>query len=434
MKPMARKLVPLAVGTALAALAGGASSSGFQLMEQNASGLGNAYAGQAAAAEDASTVFWNPAGLTRLPGKQVVGALNLVKPSSEFNDSGASRSPLGQPLGPGGGSGGDAGDLAAIPNLYASWQLSPQLWLGLGVTVPFGLKTEYDPGWIGRFQGQLAEIKTVDINPSIAYKINDTVSIGVGVSYQTAEATVNRSVLLTGPVEGFTSTKIDDDAFGYNLGVMFNLSPSTRIGLSYRSSMDYKLAGTLGFTGVPVVGTASNNVQMDAELPDTWSVAFAHQLNPQWEILGDVTFTQWSKIKSLPLVTTSASPVIPASGVTADTFNFQFKDTYRVGVGANYKWHSDFMWKFGVAYDKSPVEDEFRTVTLPDNDRTWLAFGGKYRMSKQATLDFGYAHLFIKDAPINQLRGVGVPPFQGNVVGTYEADVNILSAQISYSF
>lgn len=432
MKPMARKWVPLAVGTALAALADGASSSGFQLMEQNASGLGNAYAGQAAAAEDASTVFWNPAGMTRLPGKQVVGALNLIKPSNEFNDSGASRSPLGQPLGPGGGSGGDAGDLATIPNVYASWQLSPQLWLGLGVTVPFGLKTEYDPDWIGRYQGQLAEIKTVDINPSIAYKISETVSIGAGLSYQTAEVKINRALFTGGP-DGSTSVKIDDDSFGFNLGVMFNLSPSTRIGLTYRSSMDYNLTGGLSLAGVPLVGSASNSVQLDAELPDTWSIAFAHQLNPQWEILGDVTFTQWSKIKSLPLVTTSASLVFPA-GATADTFDFQFKDTYRVGVGANYKWRGDFMWKFGVAYDKSPVEDEFRTVTLPDNDRTWLAFGGKYRMSKQATLDFGYAHLFIKDAPINQLRGIGVQGAQGNVVGTYEADVNILSAQISYSF
>jgi long-chain fatty acid transport protein len=426
-----RSLIPYAVSAALAALSGGVQASGFQLMEQNASGLGNAYAGQAAAAEDASTIFFNPAGMTRLPGRQAVGAVNLIKPSDKFIDSGTSSAP---PVGvPTGGSGGDAGDLAVVPNAYLSWQFNPKIWFGLGVSVPFGLKTEYDQDWIGRFQGQLAEVKTVDINPSIAYKISDTVSIGAGISYQMGDVKVKRSTVLGPATEGRVSVNIDDDAFGFNLGVMFTPSPSTRIGLSYRSSIDYELTGTLSIAtlGGTVLGT--NNVKLDVELPDTWSVALAHQFNPQWELLADATFTNWSKIKSLPLVTTSASPVIPAAGITADTFNFQFKDSYRVGIGANWKWRSDFMWKFGAAYDKTPVEDQFRTVTLPDNDRKWLAFGGKYRMSKQTTLDFGYAHLFISDASINQMRNGETPP-RGNIVGAYEASVDILSAQISFSF
>ena len=420
----------IAVAAALAGFAGGAHPAGFQLMEQNASGLGNAYSGQAAAAEDASTIFFNPAGMTRLPGKQAVGALNFIKPSAKFTDSGASRDAFNQPLGPGGGNGGDAGDLATVPNAYLSWQFSPQIWFGLGLSVPFGLKTEYDTTWIGRFQGQLAEVKTIDINPSIACKISDTVSIGAGISYQKGDVKVKRSTVLGPATEGRVSVDIDDDAFGFNLGVMFNLSPSTRIGLSYRSSMDYDLTGTLVI--VPPAGaSSSNNVRLDVELPDTWSVALAHQLNPQWEILADATFTNWSKIKSLPLVTTSTSAIIPVVGFTADTFEFQFKDSYRVGIGANWKWRGDFMWKFGVAYDKSPVEDFYRTVTLPDNDRKWLAVGGKYRMAKQAAMDFGYAHLFISDASINQNR---TAQNQGIVSGTYKGHVDILSGQFSYSF
>jgi long-chain fatty acid transport protein len=418
-----RKLVSLAVAAAMAFPAGGAQAAGFQLMEQNASGLGNAYAGQGAAAENASTIFYNPAGMTLLPGKQVAGAVNFIKPSAKFTDSGTSAPP---PVGvPAGGSGGDAGDLAVVPNAYLSWQLSPNIWFGLGISVPFGLKTEYDQDWIGRFQGQLAEVKTLDINPSIAYKINDMVSIGAGISYQKGEVKIKRSTVLGPATEGRVNVDIDDDAFGYNLGVMFTPGPNTRIGLSYRSSMDYELTGTLNVTTLSGASVLSDSVKLDVELPDTWSVALAHQFSPQWEILADATFTNWSKIKSLPL--------IRSSGATADVFNFQFKDSYRVGIGANWKWRSDFMWKFGTAYDKSPVEDQFRTVTLPDNDRKWLAFGGKYRMSKQATLDFGYAHLFISDASINQMRNGETPP-RGNVVGTYEGHVDILSAQFSYSF
>lgn len=426
-----KTLISCAVAGALSASAAGALASGFQLMEQNASGLGNAYSGQAAAAENASTIFFNPAGMTRLPGRQVVGALNAIGPSTKFTNSGTSAAPLG--IASPGGNGGDAGDWAFVPNAYLSWQVNPQWWVGVGMSVPFGLKTEYDQGWVGRFQGQRSEIKTVDINPSVAFKVSDAVSLGFGVSYQMGKVKIDRSAILIPPVESFAKIRVEDEQWGWNIGAMFNLGPNTRIGLSYRSTIDYSLTGSVTFTGVPLVGTAAQNVRVDAEVPDTFSWGIAHQLNPKWELLGDITYTRWSRIKALPLVTTSASPLIGA-GVTLDTFNFQFRDTYRIGIGANWKWRDDFTAKVGVAYDRSPVTDPFRTVTLPDNDRTWIAIGGKYRMSKQATLDFGYAHLFIKDSPINQLRGLAALPLQGNVVGNYEADVNIVSVQFSYSF
>ncbi len=428
---MVKKLLPLSIGITLGSVTVGAQASGFQLMEQNASGLGNAYSGQAAAAENASTIFFNPAGMTRLPGRQFSVALNAIRPSTEFTDSGASRSPAGLPLGPGGTNGGDAGDWAFVPNAYLSWQLNPSWWVGVGVNVPFGLKTEYDTAFIGRFQSQRSEVKTIDVNPSVAFKISDAVSLGFGISYQKAEVKLDRSTFLG--VEARSKIKLDDDQWGFNLGALFNVGPSTRIGVSYRSSMDHDLTGTVIVTGVPVVGTTTNAIRTNAEFPDTISWGIAHQLNPAWEILGDITYTRWSKIKAVPVVATTTSALAPA-GATLDTFNFQFGDTYRIGIGANWKWRDDFTWKFGAAYDKSPVEDPFRTTFLPDNDRVWLAIGGKYRMSKQATLDFGYAHLFVKDASINRQRGIGVAGAQGNVIGNYDADVNIASVQFTYSF
>jgi long-chain fatty acid transport protein len=421
----------LAVSLAAGSISGAAYGSGFQLMEQNASGLGNAYAGQAAAAENASTVFFNPAGMTRVPGRQAALALNAIGPSAEFSNSGGSSAPVGLPSP--GGNGGDAGGWAAVPNAYITWQLSQQLWFGLGLSVPFGLKTEYDQGWVGRFQSQKSEIRTVDINPSLAFKVNDVLSLGAGISYQRAQVKVDRSAILAPPVESQAHIDIDDSQWGFNLGVLVNLSPSTRIGLTYRSAMDYELTGSIRFSNVPVLGTATNGVRANAELPDTISWAIAHAFNPRWEMLADITYTRWSKIKAVPLVTTSSSLVAPA-GVTLDTFNFQFKDTYRVGIGANYKWSDAFTLKVGAAYDKSPVEDRFRLTFLPDSDRTWLAIGAQYRMSKQATLDLGYAHLFVKDGSINQQRGVAALPLQGNVIGSYDNHVNLVSAQFSYSF
>jgi long-chain fatty acid transport protein len=432
MKNSIRKVVPAAMALAVSSFAGLAHGSGFQLMEQNASGLGNAYAGQAAAAENASTIFFNPAGMTRLPGKQVSAAVHAIRAQAEFTNSGGSAAPLG--LASPGGNGGDAGDWAFVPNGYLSWQMSPRLWLGLGLSVPFGLKTEYDEGWVGRFQSQLAEIKTIDINPSIAFKLNETVSLGAGISYQIAEVKFRRSAILPPGAEGRVNLDVEDNgSWGFNLGAMFNLGTSTRVGVSYRSTIEHDLEGTV-ITRGGAVGTQVNSVKLTAELPDTLSVGLSHRLNPKFELLGDITYTRWSEIKALPLVATSTS-LVGATGATLDTFNFQFKDTYRIGLGGNYQWSDAMTLKAGVAYDKSPVTDFYRLATLPDADRFWVAIGAKYRMSRQATLDFGYAHIFIDDPSIRQVRGVAPgSDLRGNVIGNYDSNVNIFSAQFTYSF
>lgn len=438
---LVRKMMPLAVASALSSWSAGVQPAGFALSEQNASGLGNAYTGQAAAAENASTIFWNPAGMTKLPGRQVSGAINAILPSNEFSNSGGSAAPLG--FASPGGNGGDAGDWGFVPNAYLSWQVSPQWWVGLGITVPFGLKTEYDQGWFGRFQSQRAEIKTIDVNPSVAFKLSDAVSLGGGFSYQKAELKIDRSAAIPpntfGPgspaLEAATQLRLDDDSWGWNLGALFTIGTGTRIGITYRSSVEYDLSGTSVVSRLPaaVGGTAANGVTANVKLPDSVSWGIAHPINRAWELLGDITWTNWSKIKAVPFVATTASVLRPV-GATLDTFNLQFKDGWRVGVGANWNWRDDFQVKFGVAYDKTPVTDEFRTPFLPDQDRTWLAIGGKYRMSKQATLDFGYAYLFVKDASINQQKGIVTAPLQGNIIGNYESNVNIISAQLTYSF
>lgn len=426
-----KRFVVASMGAALTAITGTSFASGFQLMEQNASGLGNAYAGQAAAAENASTIFFNPAGMTRLPGRQLSGAVNFIKASPEFSNTGGSAAPAG--FASPGGNGGDAGHLALLPNTYTSWQISPQIWVGLGISVPFGLATEYDEGWVGRFQSRKSELKTIDVNPSVALKVSDAISIGAGVSYQRATVKVDRSTLLVAGAESRANINLDDHAFGFNAGALFQVTPQTRVGVTYRSAMKYDLEGEVFFRNIPVVGTATNSIAAPVKLPETISLALSHAINRELELLGDFTLTRWSRIKRIPLTTTSTS-AIAATGTTLDTFTFEFRDTWRVGVGANYRFDDEFMLKVGVAYDRSPVTDFYRTVTLPDNNRIWLAVGAKHRLNKQSTLDWGYAHVFIKEAPIDQRRGTATPPFQGNVVGNYDSDVNILSVQLTYGF
>jgi long-chain fatty acid transport protein len=383
-----------------------AHAAGIALVEQNASGLGNAYAGQAAAATDASTIFFNPAGMTLLPDRQLVVAGHLIKLQAEF--SGTSNI--------GGGNGGDAGDLAFVPNAYFAFRLTPDVHLGVGVNAPFGLKTEYDSSWAGRTQAIKSKLKTINLNPSIAWKASESLSLGAGVSIQYIEATLSNA---TGaglpPAVGIV--KGDDYGWGFNLGALWQLSDATRIGIAYRSETDYTLEGDLKVNGVTAVAPVFAGVT----LPDSASLSLFHTLNERWDLLADVSWTGWSDFQALRIVTASGTPAVPP--VTEN-----WDDSYRYSLGANYRLNDKLTLRGGVAFDQTPVSDAFRTARIPDEDRTWVTFGAQYRLSPQSVLDVGYAHLFVKDARINKTES-GV-----TLSGTYEGAVDILSAQLALDF
>ena len=417
----------MAATVSLAMWCHGASAGGFALIEQNASGLGNAYAGQAAAAENASTVYFNPSGMTLVPGRQVTGTLNVIRPQTEFTDNGGSRSPANVAAPAGGSNGSDAGGWNYVPNAFMSWQLGERLWAGIGLTVPFGLKTNYDPTFIGRFQSQKSQLQTYDINPSVAFKVNDWLSLGGGISYQYARLGLDRA-FFAGTARAQT-VSLHDGAWGWNAGAMLNLGKDTRVGLTYRSTLNYDLAGGITVAGV---GTATGKVSLS--MPDSVSLAISHQLNEKWQLLGDATWTHWSRIQNVPLFLTSQLGTSVA-GTVSDTLDLQFRDGYRFGVGANYRWTDNFMLKLGVAYDRSPVPDAtHRSVFLPDADRVWLSFGGKHQLTKNGVLDVGYARLFLSDADVLRSKGVGAAGAQGIVSGSYKAHVDIVSLQYTHSF
>ena len=419
---MKKKVLALIVASAFPFVsANQAQAAGFALAEQGVSGLGNAYAGAAAVAEDASTVWWNPAGMSRLPtGIHLLAGGHLIVPSTKFSN-GTSAPPF-----IGTSNGGDASDATLIPNLFVAMNLNPAWSFGIGVNVPFGLATEYDNDWIGRFQGIKSEVKTLNINPSVSYKLSNQASIGFGVSYQRGEIDLLTAVP---PVAGGgeNTTNLEGDAWGFNIGALFNLGPATRFGVHYRSSLDYKLDGTTSFSA-PALAAGAGNVKLDLETPATLSFSAAHRLNDRLELLGDLTWTEWSKIDRLPLVRTSG----PLSGQTLDTLVFNFDDVWRASFGANYKLSSPWTLRAGVAYDQSPVPNaQVRSVRLPDADRYWLSLGATWQVTKAGRIDFGYSFVQVKDADINNdQRTTG----RGLVNGTYEANVNILSVAYQHSF
>lgn len=426
-------------GLALALGTAGAQAAGFQLLEQNASGIGNAYAGSAAVADNASTIYFNPAGMTQLKEREVSLGLAAVRPSFEFHDRGSVFAP-GVPAS--GGDGGDAGSWAFIPNAYLSWALSRDLYLGLGIGAPFGLVTEYDEDWLGRFQAIKFDLKSININPSLAYRVNDKLSLGVGLNWQRLDAEYRRKVAAVSAVPalipGLRATSVtfdaDDDAWGWNAGALVTLSSNTRLGFSYRSKIKHRIEGSLDFSG-PLANSALTggltsdvDAKAEVELPDTFIFSVVQRIDARWEMLGDVSWTGWSSIPKVDIKRSSGV----LSGTTAQSLESDFRDTWRVALGANYSLNDAWKLKFGVAWDQTPVRDAAtRLVSLPDNNRTWFATGAQWSLDKASRVDLGLAYLFVPDSRIDNNQ---VAQGRGLVKGSYEASVWVLGAQYSLAF
>ena len=353
-----------------------AIGTGFQLNEQG-SGLGNAFAAGAAYTDDATAMWSNPAALSLFPKTQVAVGLNVITPSIKFNN-GASLpagcyAPACSPsvLQPLGGNGGDAGGNNFTPVLSMVVPINQQWAFGLGINVPFGLVTEYDDGWIGRYQGLKSKIETLNVNPAISWKITPQFALGVGVNYQQVKATLTQNinysgVLLQGAatngvapgsptfnvIAGLTpgldskaTITADDYAWGWNIGVAWDATPQLRVGASYRSEIKYSATGNVGFenptvtvpAGTPpqLAGTIAalaagvnsqalygRGVSTDITLPAIANLSFLYKINAQWDVMGDVQYTGWSSIPQLAF-STSSPPRCPrcrSTGTTRTSF------------------------------------------------------------------------------------------------------------------
>jgi long-chain fatty acid transport protein len=446
-------VAPLAVAGAAFGVVGIANASGFALVEQSVKQVGSAISGGAAAAEDASTIFFNPAGMTRLKGRQVVVGGHLIAPSSKFSGSATANPVLGGAA-ISGSDGGEAGSTAFVPSFYYAHEFNDQLWLGLGVGAPFGLSTEYDSDWVGRYHAIKSEVTTINFNPSVAYKVNDQLSLGGGLNFMRASAELSNAVdystvcigavgsatcaalglgtPATAATDGNFSVEGDDWGYGFNLGLLYEVNQQTRIGAAYRSKVKQELEGTADFTGpagitLPAALTAvlaDSDATAAVDLPASLSLSLTTSVAPKWELMADVTWTQWSSFDELriefdnPLKDDSVQPE-------------DWDDTFKFSLGFNYRHSPEWTWRGGIAYDQTPIPSaELRTPRIPGNDRKWIAAGFTYVASPAMVVDVALAHLFVSDTSIDATDSA----FEHNLTGTYESDVNILSAQATWQF
>ena len=414
------RIVAVTVTTALVGVSGAASAGGFGIVAQSGSAIGNAFAGGAAAAEDASTIWYNPAGMGLLQGTNASVAVHAIRPSFKFENTGST----GAFAAPGTGEGGDGGDWGYVPQGYVSTSVGEKWRLGVAFNTPFGLKTNYDAGWRGQFTALKSEVTAYNLNPSVAYKVNDSVWVGAGVSVQRFTTELTN---FAGPVVGNASLKASDTAWGFNLGAMLKASDTMRIGVAYRSRIAYKLSGTASFSSGG--GVFDSGAQADLTVPESASINVFSSLSKQWDIMGGATWTRWSRLQTLTVVRTSASLLGPAGSIVT-TLPFNWSDTMLIAVGANYTPSDDWKIRFGVAYDPAASNDAARTPRLPDQGRLLLSVGARYKLSKNGAWDFAYAHEFVKDANINDTVA-GVP---GALMGTFKNKADVLSLQYNHRF
>ena len=407
-----------------------AFASGFAIIENSASGMGQAFAGAAAVAEDPSTIYFNPAGMMYLEGTQVTAGIHIIGSDADFKNKGSTNLALAGV--PQGGEGGNAGDTFFVPNFYYVQDFGEKYKIGIGVNAPFGLGTEYDDGWMGRYTSTKSEVKSVNINPAISFRANEKLAIGIGMNVQYIEATLEKDIYQAalGSPDGHAKMEGDSWGVGFNGGFIYEMTPQTRLGVHYRSEISQTLDGKVKYKSVnpflqTFAGQTNKHVEAQIDLPSTFAVSMTHQLNNKLTLLADVTFTNWSSFDELRIESGDAFDPV-------DLVEEKWNDVYRYSLGMKYVYNHQWTFRTGVALDETPIDDKHRTSRIPGDDRTWLSFGASYSPNNQLTIDVGYSHLWVEDAKIDEeytlLNG------NGTLRGEFDADVDILSAQATWKF
>ena len=440
----------LALAVLGALVAGQAGASGFQLREQSVKNLGKSNAGSLVG-KDASNVSLNPAAMTNLDKNTFQADITVIDLTAEFTGSGRV---LGSPAAPlSGGNGGDPGDPTVVPNMAAVFPLHGALegmTIGASVGAPFGLKTEYEPGWVGRYRALTSDVKVVDLTLSVAFKATDGVSFGAGLIYERADVTLSKAIdfgtaiCASGnpancfnPVYPFKPQQMDgafevsgnDTAMGYVIGMQVAPSDKLAIGVSHRSEIKHDLTGTLDFQNVPALLGADPRFQ-DGDggarmvTPKITTLSIMYGVTDAFRVLADYQATGWSSLQDVTIKR--------SNGTVVGSEDFSWKDTDFFSVGVEYDLSEAFTLRAGVGKDESPTNDVTRTPRLPDDDRMLYSLGMSWAMSDHLTIDAAYQRITIEDPVIN--LGVHLPSDLSTLQGTYSGSANLFGVSMQYRF
>lgn len=404
-----------------------AGASGFFLLEQSARLQGTSYAGTAALAEDASTVYYNPAGMSRIKNWSFSQSGYLVSIQAELENATATN--FGQPVtGPDGRTSAGAGTDGPVGTTHFAKRLTDQLVVGFSLTVPFGLQFQYGNASIARFIATKSKLTTYNLSPSASWELVPGFSIGVGFDAINADVALNQKLQLPGQPELNVRLSADDWTYGWNAGVLYELNEDTRIGFAYRSRLTFGLRGTAKVTPNALFDS-KQNAKATTTFPDTWTLSGVTMVAPRWQLLGDLQWTHWAKVQDIdvffsPRGSGEGKQILPNQSLA-----FDFRNTFRGAIGAQYFYDEAWTFRGGVGFDQSPVTNANRTARLPDSNRVLLSVGIGYALTDQMAIDVGYTHLFLPyEATLDQ-TGTGT-----TLTGEYESSVDLFGLQLTFTF
>ena len=425
------------VGLGLSALlivpAQQALAGGFQLSDHSISQLGRNHAGYGVVGDDASAVQFNPAGLTLLNRPQIQGGFAVSVVDAEVENLGSNAF--------GGAIAGADEDgtpsVAVAPSAYYVHPLNDSLVFGIGLTSPYGTNTDYSDDFFGRFSGTETELVTIDINPSVGYKINDIVSIGGGISVQTIDVTLNSRIPL-GPASGDGGFEAEGDnvAAGFNIGITFDLPDESRLGFSFRSGIEHDIEADTVFeipSSNPLSAAAGTfGASAEFESPATAYLGYFKPITKDYFFTAGIRWTQWDVFEEIRIEFDDAGGLNPLTTNDAVT-DIDWSNSFTYAVGIDGRINDQWGWRAGLSFTETPVPDNTRSVRTIDSDRTAISVGGTFKPIPQLSLDFAYRFISFADADINQpISAAG--NVVGATVGEVSPQVNTLALQANYKF
>ncbi len=396
-------------------------ANGLSLNEQSASGAGTAFAGRASSALDASTVFGNPAGLSKLEGKQVSGGFAVVKANVDIS-SVDSTAP--------GTNKGDMVPLANVPFAFFSMPIDEKWNFGLGMYVPFGLISDYEKSFQGASHGQYSKVAVMTVQPTLSYKITDRIAVGFGPTLNKIDGKLTNTLVTRGMGTGqdtLISIKGDDTALGYNVGLMVDLSEQTTWGMTYHSKVDYTLKGRTKVYNAPLPINGEYKATLDFTTPESVDTSITHKLDDQWTLHAGATWTRWSRLESIE----AKNKGVPVAQFSTLKEELNWHDTWSYSIGASYQVNPQWVLRTGFALDKSPTTNEHRTVRIPVGNRKILTFGTGWAASDNLTIDLAYAYIKESAAGINHQAGKLASPAYS---ATYRNSAHGFTGQATWHF
>lgn len=410
-------------------------ASGYQLWEQDGGSVGNYHAGRAAIAEDASTAFYNPAGLVRIPNQQVVVAVDPITTNFTYDGTIAVNTLGGEEM----PTISQGGTINFVPSLNYAAPLSQNVVFGLSMVAPFGLKTDYGDKTVTRYSATLTSLRVIDFSPSLGIALNDKFSIGAGldIDHAFAQFGLDAGAVAPGVLDTHSQNKGATNALGFHAGMLYQFSPQTRIGLSYQSKVTIKLRdGDSDFQG-PLEETfdvpSSDKLRTDLPLPAVTSLSIFHSFNSSWDVMATVSYTQWSVFDKLTLenvsgLTAENNPTNQLTVVIPQNYH----DTWNYALGANYHWNEQWFFRSGIGYDETPSNNADRNLQLPDLDRIVLALGAHFQATKALAFDIGWTHFFQGTTPIDVSQQFG--PQVTTTDGDVTANADVYGLQVVWNF